>query len=865
MLRPQLYNARNCFLAITLSILIQPVMGWSAEDAKDPADAATQAGLAAAQKAECETHLEESAEQPATKRSAKRNAKTSPVSSQNSTGVNQVAQQRVAWSLKSFFDSNLDKNLAYQHPFTIANAAEKAYAMIMHVPPRDALDPLYRVSPVKVYPMLSGEHPATEGRMVVGQEESIAAFVGFLHSVARGDRSGKTLGFPGPAGTGKTELLYVLANLEKNLGKENKYKQFSYRWKNLQNVPYLSVLLKAKDGKLLTEFFDPDLPRSPFTLLREDMQNKVLESMAAPIRNHYGIVIADGWKHPEPKSAEIIRRIFEHHVPDIANGLITVDELSEDQYLDILSQYVVIVPKRQLRPIRPEPDIIRAQTDNPNYQALIAAPNIARAHLFPNGFQNPLAVDYTGKIVQQDGGLLMFDELFRNPGEFLNLLLEIIQNHVAENEYGVPVKLDIVPIWNSNDESIEKSREDNAIKALINRTDSPAMRSLLPPSQIEAVMPFQVGLRRFKMRKLDDTELKSMVHADVYPATDAHGKTHGAQGRYALYYDLDGKDVLIAPYTLNYIAWLASATRFVIDQQKLAPYATELNLVRANAGIVTNPVDRVRIAIGDKVPERADLMELTRVKDLLREGEGGITARDIETWLKVSLEFAANRGKKTITPLLVDQVFQHLLDKGRIKAAKDDIRARWQHIRLAVKLNLLLPKLDQEVKAIVSGDGQRAERIYDEIEREFIAVANDASATEVVPEDGSQRIYINKERLDEIRLIYRRKFGKEFEVGFLLRQLAGARRGQATRDPDLLEAVRIFLARHEAATADYISAFDSLYRGDSVDPSVRNRAAEVEPLLNRYGYDLESFKEAVAFVAQLAKEEKRAREAGLIP
>ncbi len=114
--------------------------------------------------------------------------------------------------------------------------AEKTYAMVTHVPPRDALDPLYRVKPIKIFPMIAGEHPATGGRMIVGQEEAVEAFVSFVGSVARGDRTGKALGFPGPAGTGKTELLYVMANLEKNLARqEPKFAQFSYRWKGLHN------------------------------------------------------------------------------------------------------------------------------------------------------------------------------------------------------------------------------------------------------------------------------------------------------------------------------------------------------------------------------------------------------------------------------------------------------------------------------------------------------------------------------------------------------------------------------------------------------------------------------------------------------
>jgi hypothetical protein len=210
------------------------------------------------------------------------------------------------------------------------------------------------------------------------------------------------------------------------------------------------------------------------------------------------------------------------------------------------------VPKTLVQPLQNEPNIIRAQTDNPNYQSLFVRPNLGRLNAY--GDQSALGVDYSGKIVQQDGRLLMFDELFRNPGEFLNILLEVIQNHMAEVDYGRAVHLDIVPIWNSNDESIERSAEDNAIKALINRTDARPMRSLLPANQIEAVIMFQIGQKKFKMRKLDETELKPLDYPEVYPSTDANGRTYSAHGRYALYYELDGKEILIAPYTLNYIA-----------------------------------------------------------------------------------------------------------------------------------------------------------------------------------------------------------------------------------------------------------------------------------------------------------------------
>jgi hypothetical protein len=247
-------------------------------------------------------------------------------------------------------------------------------------------------------------------------------------------------------------------------------------------------------------------------------------------------------------------------------------------------------------------------------------------------------------------------------------------------------------------------------------------------------------------------------------------------------------------------------------------------------------------------------MDLARVKDMAEEGARGITARDIESWLKEAINIAIESQKGVLTPRMVDQAFQKLLDEGAIKPGKDGVRAEWQNIRKRVKLELLLPKLEQDIKSIVSGDGQRAERIYDEVEREIIAKAADERATKVVPEDGSQEILINEARLLEIREIYAKKFGRDFNPNFLLRNLPGARRGTAPqRDADLLEAVRIFLSKHESMTADYISAFESFYRGDNVDPSVRQKISEVEPMLSAYGYDRESFKEAVAFLAQMLR------------
>src|SRR5882757_2365080 len=145
------------------------------------------------------------------------------------------------------------------------------------------------------------------------------------------------------------------------------------------------------------------------------------------------------------------------------------------------------------------------------------------------------------------------------------------------------------------------------------------MRFLLPPAQIESVAIFQIGLDKFKQRKLSETELKPLKHDEVYPATDNQGRVYGSHGRYALYYEKDGQDILLAPYALSYMSWLAAGSRFVTDISKLMKFKDELNLVSARPAVFTSAVDRVRIAIGDKQAERAELMELARVKDLAEE------------------------------------------------------------------------------------------------------------------------------------------------------------------------------------------------------------------------------------------------------
>ncbi|MCB0362749.1 MAG: hypothetical protein KDD35_08500, partial [Bdellovibrionales bacterium] len=605
----------------------------------------------------------------------------------------------------------------------------------------------------------------------------------------------------------------------------------------------------------LEEFYDPDLPRSPFTLLRRDRQDAILRHVKPLIHSRYKMAVSKGWTDPEPKSRSILQKIFEFVFPQYSNGSKTINQLSNEEYdefLTRLNEYVVVVPRERLAPDH-EPRIFRNQTDDPNMSALFAAPNLRMQALVE--YNSPFAVDYKGQLFLMDGRLAMIDEMYRNPPSLLNILLELFQNQILQTDYGTSVYVDMVPVWNSNDESIAEASENAALKASLDRAEKRPMRLLLHPNQIEQVSLFQLGLDMFSMRALDSNEKTPIEVGRIYPGGDSEGRTYSAYRRFALYYEgVEGDPILISPLALNYMSWIASATRMVTDRAKLMDFRNELNLVTGNPSQFLDPIYRLRVILREIIPSTdAELVELSKMTNLLEEGQNGVSARDMETWFKEVVNTAVEGNKTTITPAMVDQAFQTLLDNGGIKPAIHEQRAHWQNLRQEIKLDMLLPKLENDVRTIISGEGQKAERIYDEVVRELTELAANPDALYVGSDGGAQNIPINKERLNAIKLMYRKKFSKTFQDSFLLRMLNGSSKGPR-RDPQLLDAIQHFLADQDALTADYISAFDAHYKGQNRDPRVAESVSRTEHQLLRYGYDPTSFREAVAFVNSMRNE-----------
>jgi hypothetical protein len=750
--------------------------------------------------------------------------------------------------LKLGSQADLAENPAVKFPFLVMNSAERAAALIYSTPPQRSRDPLFKRRPVEIFPTLSGVLPEAENRGVVGQEGPIAAVVQFIVAKANGQNVGKSPGLPGPAGTGKTEFLVALDKLQKNLPKKRPvYREYTYVWKDLDKIPSLALLR-------VPALVSPQIPRSPFTLLRSDVQNEIFGEVLPEIRGRHKFTVSTGWTEPEPHSVFYLTALFHHYFPKYRLGTGSIDDLSREEYLWFLgklNEHVVIVPRASVVAESKEPLMIRAQPLEANLTRIFASPNMRNAANL--GANHPLATDYTGSFFRADGRPVGVDELYRNGPDMLNALLEVVQNGIVQTDYGQAVLTDSLVIWTSNNESITKASEDQALKASLDRAEKNHMNLLISPDQIEQIaVTRQIGAHMFEMRALESNERVPYNALDIYPLPDAEGKTATAYRRYALYYK-GNRGTLVSPLTLNYMSWLASATRMVVDVPSLRKHQSELSLVTANPSQFLDPIYRLKVILGEVDPSSdAELVELSRMHLLLNEGDQGITSRDMETWLRYVVQVSQEKNV-AITPLLADIAFQELLDSSKIKPEKHETRAQWQSLRRRIKFEMLLPRLANDVRIIISGEGEKSDRIYDEISRELIELANQPEADYVSSDAGAQKIIINKERLERIYAIYEKKNNMRFEPKFLLRTIKGAGRA-SVRDAKLMEAVRQFLADEDSRTADYISAFDTYYRGETNDPTIVEQVGRSERMLSKYGYDVAAFQQAVGFVAQMRAE-----------
>jgi predicted Ser/Thr protein kinase len=621
----------------------------------------------------------------------------------------------------------------------------------------------------------------------------------------------------------------------------------------------------------LGPFVPSEFGRSPFTLLREDIQDKVLSIVRSSVEDFVGYKLKE-WRNPDQKAAEIVDAIFKHYYPGITTGEMEISDLSQEDYLRTLEKHVRIVRRKRDYKRKPS-NIVRFVPENPNYEQLFVSENIRLKPFYP--VSSALAYDFSGIVSQQDGGALIFDEFPRNDVNLLNTNLEIAQNGVVQAGIGPAYELDTFTLLTANDESVDDAREKAAIKALMDRTHTIPTRHLLHPYQIAKAFLYTYGKAQFLMKKLflseaEKAEMKetksSMVSKieplelnTVYPNQDANGKLLGVDGRYSVYYRYDNsRNILVSPHTLEMLGLVVSSTRLVTDVNAMATHWSEMQVLSPSSHLYTSAKSRLKVIMGEINPEDEIRKDLFRVRYLMREGEKGISHRDIESWFKTALELTVQKKRTALTPMILDEAFKSIFDKETVKPDNKNLRAAWLNRYRMVKTEFIMPALFKDIRKIVSGDGEKAERIYDQIVREIITLSQNPDAEEWMPEDGSSPQPIKDKRLKEVKQKFKDIHNFEFSDSFLLRHLGGASSGKGiTRNQELLDAIQAWLVETDADVADMANQIASYYEGRVQDPKIERMVREAEDRMGAYGYDAQSFSEAIIFWKKLVYESTR--------
>jgi hypothetical protein len=760
-----------------------------------------------------------------------------------------------SWSLVDFLNPNPDVNLAIKFPTTIMNSDQQNYFVATYYGKKVIVEPAYRSGKVPYYPMISQGVKETRGRMIVGHYESIASAVDYLKSRATGQRTSKMVGFIGPAGTGKTELLMLLNQAGAMLAMTDPtYYQLTFEFVGLGDIPELRPLVRAGgdiEGSSILK--DITLNRSPLVLLPSDLQKKVVDLARGSFVQKFGIQPLP-FVYPTRKTQRVIDAIIAHYKKVEGKTRIT-----DSDYIRYLSAHVKIV-RRRYETEQPAA-IVRFKDKNTDLAPLISVENLALSQVF--GPTDPLSYQY-GSIPLLDGMGVNLDEFFRQSQQFRDLFLDTAQNGVIGYGAAPDEHLNATIMFATNDASIAEAEKTGGAAAHLDRTRRLPMRHALEPWFAVKIALMDIGANKFVMRNLEDPEQLAMNPADL-PKLDTHlllpdnenGMPVGPDGRYAVYYypDKSKAPILIAPRTLMMLGLVASGTRMVIDKSvidKINASGQPLHTFQQYPENFVDPSQRLRILLGDLTIGSAQAQELRRFRNVAREGENGLGAREVQDWLAASFDLAEKAGG-VLSPTILSLVFDEKMDQGFAVPAKDKLS--WNHISFLVKTDFLLPAISSDVVGILQGQG-RPEAMYDDIRRELKALRTNRDATMVVGE-GNIRQPIAIDRLNAIYKIYRELHGTDFDPGLLVDfHDQVSEQASVKRHPQLMEAVRRYIMRSELDKTTISDLLD-FFNGRPVSDEVRVRGAQAEGQFERYGYDRKSFIQALTFIRDMEFEVRR--------
>lgn len=760
------------------------------------------------------------------------------------------AQLGEEYSIDDLLTTDPAKNLAVKYPTIVMKAEQVIWAAIMKYGTRRVKSTLYPIRSYNDYPALTAGVPEADGRFIIGNQEPVEKFAEFVFQRASGRSGGDVLTIDGPAGTGKTEFLYIVDALLTNLAaKDPAFAQFTYKFVNLSEVPSLQPALNLA-GDLIIQL----MPQTPSILLPPEILDYVVDMAKSRVREVTHGLDPIPWTVPDNQFTEIMNHLVAYY------RRINPEKyrvINPEIYVEILRKHVRIV-RRFLDPNQP-PAIIRYAGKVPDMTKYIASEHPSLSIDYPG---QALGWNFNGKIPVRIGLTLGFDEFYRNSVSFRDSTLEIAQNNVAEVDGSPALSLNLLPLIATNTESIDDSKSQAGSRAHRDRSRFAAMRYMLNPYEVaKAVVHMSFprkAHKKYRMRALNSDKWTPVNIHSLFPVADEKGNLTGPDGRYEWTHIIsEGNEITIAPRALWLLALTASATRFVTDQKALTPYLAELNQMGPQSQYFTRVKDRMDIILRRTFPKEGGILhDLDTANRVLKEGTNGISQRDADKWWARCLEIARRpEFNNTVTPWVVNLAFREMLNDNGFVDTSNDLRPRWILIHNRMKADYLLPELTSDIQAIVSGETGRAEKIYSEVFHEVAAMNSDDRAEYWF--SGSERYPINRGRLTEIAAIFRRVNGMDFSPNLLTTWKMGAQ-GEDFYEP-LMRAITQFVMEKELTMGVYRELVDYLDGKGGVSEEVRQlgRAAEVN--VRKLGYNLTAFRQAMRFVVDVDFEERRQR------
>ncbi len=741
----------------------------------------------------------------------------------------------------------IEKDFASKNPFVVMNAAQRMLSLVYS---QGISKTRIRMSgeEVALYPFFSSGTPVTSGRRIIGNENVVVDFINNLKAQATADRAGSSvILLVGSRGTGKSEFLTILGIGSQNLTSqpESKYSSYTFTWTNLGKILSLRKFLSATeiDGKKVYTDIEAPLGDSPYTLLPPEVQKIVLARATPSSQNMLQGMSPAPVSQPDPISQFLRNEIIQFYTAEKGSPLTPIEIVRH------LTDHVVI--KRQiLGQDYGKMPLIDVQGNDLDIQGLFMTPNPVVKFAAGVGPTHVMAWYLNGRILTGHGSVVMLDEFLKNPKEFRSMLLGAFESRRLAIGGAPTVPFDSVLIAATNTADLDEVRSEVSGLASADRFETTPMRWALEPHLIALGMldAKKSSLNQQSLAQEDAPVTEGRVD-DLVPRSDSLTRILTPDYRYRYWFGEGREKVEVAPHTLLMMAEIIAATRMQTSPEAAGKVFKGKIL---GSPLLRSPIERIRLYEGLRPDVKSDeLKELGEVSLLLKEGETGISHRDANRWMKAVID--ASRSEKygyTMTPGIALKVFRHLLNKGSIYAPSTKVRLEWQDLSREVTAQLLLPRLEGDIsRALANGDRVVNDAYFDLID-EMYAIHADDSATTYISSTTGQEGSINRERMEKVREIYKKKNGRDLSISqiaiFHSRQTLVSPVGRVP-DESLLDAVANYYASLNTQVAGFSSLVQYERTGVGADEVVTAHASLVASL-KRMGYNSVAIRDALMFI-----------------